>query len=276
MPTVTQAAQATASINRSDRDGAVQALLDYFRAVNDRDFAQAYRLWAGQGAASQQSYDQFAAGYATTVQITAQLGSASEDGVGQNRSVTVPVTLASVVNQPSGDQVVQHYEGSYTVQPGPGGWAIISASVDQVQAGPEPPADLADPLTVLRSYFEAINAGQFERAYTYWGNLGQNSQQTFAQFHQGFATTKEVTADLGTAQEGGAAGSIYADVPAVIVATQSDGSVRSFCGTYTLRRLNVPPFEQFGWHIEMAKVQTTANVQPGSDAAKALLSGGCK
>jgi hypothetical protein len=57
----------------------------------------------------------------------------------------------------------------------------------------------------------------------------------------------------------------------MIVAKQSDQTVRAFCGTYTLRRANVPPFDQFGWRIYTASIKATASVEPGSNAAKAQL-----
>ena len=127
----------------------------------------------------------------------------------------------------------------------------------------------------LQSYFEAIDRGEYVRAYTYWNYLGKASQRNFAQFHSEFAAIEHVIVDVGEPEIGGAAGSVYAEVPAAIVMTQSDQTTRTFCGTYTLRRANVPPFDQLGWRIERAEVAPTTVVQPGSTEAKRLLSGGC-
>ena len=81
-------------------------------------------------------------------------------------------------------------------------------------------------------------------------------------------------AALGTPQIGAAAGSIYAEIPALVSAKQRDGSQQTFCGTYTMRKLNVPPFDQLGWHIEKADMAQHAAV-PAADAAR-VLANGCK
>ncbi|MCL4368920.1 MAG: glycoside hydrolase [Actinobacteria bacterium] len=174
--------------------------------------------------------------------------------------VTVPADLTSIVNptDQTQPQQVHHYQGTYTLQPGGGsGWEIASASVAEEPAAQRALADVADPTTLLRSYFDALNRREFARAYTYWDNLGQASQQTFAQFERGYAMTKQITVDLGTPQGNAGAGNLYADVPVTIIATQSDGSTRTYKGTYTAHRANIPPFDQLGWRIESAKVTAT-------------------
>jgi hypothetical protein len=99
---------------------------------------------------------------------------------------------------------------------------------------------------------------------------------SFAQFAQGFATTTAVGIATSTSTGGGAAGSTSVDVPIVIHSTTSDQGAQTFCGTYTLRHTNVPPFDQFGWHIEKAEVAQVANAAPGSAEAQQLLASGCK
>ena len=260
-----------------DTDAAVQTILDYFDALNEGDYGRAYRYWSGQGASSLRSYYEFARGYANTVHADIQIETVSEDGTGIARSLTVSVTLASIVNEPDHTQGVQRFQGTYTLQPGAGtaskedAWQIASANIAEVLSDMETPADVADPLSLQQSYFEAINRREFARAYTYWSGLGKASKQTFAQFHEGFATTDHVAVDVGNPEMGAAAGSAYADVPVVIVATQSDRTTQAFCGTYTLRSAQVPPFDQLGWRIEGAKTRATASVQSGSAEAKRLL-----
>ncbi len=273
-----------------DTDAAVQTILDYFDALNEGDYRRAYRYWSGEGASSLRSYDEFARGYANTVHADVQIGTVSEEGSGPDtfqssdrigagiaRSRTVSVTLAAIVNEPDHTQRVQRFQGTYTLQPGAGtaskgaAWQIASANIAEVSSDVETPADVADPLSLVRSYFEAIDRREFARAYTYWGGLGKASKQTFAEFHQGFANTDHVTVDVGNPKEDGAAGSAYADVRVIIVATQGDQKTQTFCGTYTLRSTIVPPFDQLGWRIEGAKTTVTSNVQPGSAEAQSLL-----
>src|SRR5262249_19008730 len=135
--------------------------------------------------------------------------------------------------------------------------------------------DVGDPLALLQAYYAAINDRDFGRAYTYWGNNGVASQQSFAQFSQGYAASDRVTIEAGTPQEQGAAGSSYAETPIVIMATQTDGTAQTFCGTSLLRRFNVPPLDQLGWRIDRASIAAVATVQPGSDAVQRLLTNGC-
>ena len=45
---------------------AVQVIRDYYMAISCRDYKQAYLTWEGDGAASQQSFEQFKQGFANT------------------------------------------------------------------------------------------------------------------------------------------------------------------------------------------------------------------
>src|SRR5262245_30180365 len=271
-PTAAPAPTAAPSASGDARAAAVQTVLDYYDAIGQRDYARAYHLWVQDGAASNQTFEQFQQGFADTAGVTVQLDSATASASG----VAVPITITSVVNVPNHDQEVRHFRGTYTVQPGANGWRIAAATIAEVSQPAQPPAEVADPLALLRSYYTAINSRDFPRAYTYWSNNGVASQQPFAQFSQGFATTDHVIIDAGQPQVNGAAGSAYAEVPVVIVATQQDGSQQTFCGSYMLRRLNVPPFDQFGWRIYQASVTASGNVEPGSAEAQRLLINGCK
>ncbi len=255
---------------------AVQTVLDYYKAINDKRLDDAYRLWANNGAASQHTLDQFKQGFANTVTVNLQLGE-PQAGPGTN-AVEVPVTLIAISNDPNpkNPQKVQQFQGSYTVLPGASGWQLAGASIAATSAGALPPAQFADPAKLLQGYYDLINKHELAPAYTFWSQNGTNSQQTFAQFAQGYAATGKATIELGKPEAQGALGSTYIDVPAVIVAKQTDGTQQAFCGTYTLRGLHVPPFDQLGLRIERATIAPTALVQPGSAQAQQLLNGGCK
>jgi hypothetical protein len=271
----TSAPTAAAAASGEDSAAAIQTVLDYYDAINQRTYDRAYHLWARDGAASNQTFDQFKQGFANTVEVSVQLRAASV----RPGTISVPITIAAVVNLPdnaSQGQQVQHFRGTYTVQPSQNGWQIASAGIAETHGDIWPPADVGDPLILLQSYYAAINDRDFARAYTYWNNNGAASQQTFTQFSQGFATTDHVVIAAGRPESEGAAGSIFANVPIVIVATQTDGGQQTFCGIYTLRRLDVPPFDQLGWRIEHAAIAQGASVQLGSDQARRLLTNGCK
>ncbi len=103
--------------------------------------------------------EEFAGGYADTGQVSVLLGAPSSEATGAGRGVTVPVTIMSVVND--SEQRVQLHQGSYVVQSAEttGGtrWKIATASVAEVDGDQLPPAEVADPIVLLRAYFEAID-----------------------------------------------------------------------------------------------------------------------
>lgn len=124
----------------------------------------------------------------------------------------------------------------------------------------EPGADEA--VAVVRTYYEAINAGDFNRAYRLWSDGGKASGQSPQQFAAGFAETGSVALEvMAPGRVEPAAGSRYIEVPMAISATRTDGSVRKYVGAYTLRRAVVDgaSAEQRTWHIATADIR---EVQP--------------
>jgi len=116
----------------------------------------------------------------------------------------------------------------------------------------------AEAAAVVRSYYAAINAGQFSRAYALWANGGRASGQSGQQFAGGFSDTARVTATTGEpGRVEGAAGSRYVTVPVAVEAIQDDGHIRHFDGTYTLRRAVVDgaTAEQRQWRISDADLR---------------------
>ena len=132
---------------------------------------------------------------------------------------------------------------------------------------PVPPAAPSEPTAadaagVLRSYYSAIDAGNFDRAYSLWADRGRASGQSEAQFEAGFDDTSEVSVQTGApGRIEGAAGSRYIIVPASIRAVRDDGSVHRYEGNYTLRRAVVDgaSAEQRAWRIDSADLR---EVQP--------------
>ena len=264
------------AVARGDPDGAVQVILDYWAAIDARDYPRAYRFWANDGAASGRSLEQFADGFADTVHVSVLMGAFGELSSTTGR-VTLPVTLLAVANDPeTSEQYLQHYQGTYTLQFSAGAWRIASASIRALPAGTPAPAYVQDPLVLLGTYFESINRREYARAYTCWRDPGQALRQSYSRFRQGFATTKRVDIQMGEPQLEGAAGSSYAEVPVLIVATQTNGTTRAYCGSYVLRRANVTPFDQFGWRIERADIASIALVKLNSPEAERLLRRRCR
>lgn len=102
-------------------------------------------------------------------------------------------------------------------------------------AAPQPGG--AEAAAVVRSYYGAINAGQYPRAYALWGDGGRASGQSASQFAHGYGDTSRITVNTGEpGRVEGAAGSRYVTVPVAVEAIHHDGSIHHFDGTFTLRR----------------------------------------
>ena len=252
-----------------DIDTAVQVVADYYAALDQKQFDAAYQQWANGGRASGQSLEQFRQGFAHTVATQLRFGAPQAAGDG----VRVPVEL-SAIDDGQNQQVAQ-YRGSYTVARTADGWRLAAAAIEPA-TGALPPADRSDPAETLQQYYAAIGSHDLARAYTFWGGNGRNSAQRYADFARGFADTAQVQVLLGQPSGDAAAGSLYSSIPAVIQATQTDGSQQIYCGSYTLRRLNVPPFDQLGWQIARAEVALHAAIPAGEFSAQQLLASGCK
>jgi heat shock protein HslJ len=129
-----------------------------------------------------------------------------------------------------------------------------------------PRDDRNDPLSTLASYYSAINERDYRRAYRFW----DSPPQSFEQFARGFADTDRVRllVDPSTRVEG-AAGSVFAEIPTIVVATTRSGNERVFAGCYVMRRSNV---QDRGWQIYRGDVSQV----PSSTRLSRILSQGCR
>lgn len=157
-------------------------------------------------------------------------------------------------------------------RPGPGPVGPPVAEVPEAPAVPldengnpvltEAPGDIAaaeptpeDAVAVIRDYYDAINRGDFDRAYALWSDNGRSSGKSPQQFAAGFADTTGVSVEMqAPGNVDAAAGSRYIAVPVTITATQRDGNQRRFAGKYVLRRAVVDGAtpEQRQWRIASA------------------------
>lgn len=133
--------------------------------------------------------------------------------------------------------------------------------------GDRPPTDdRSDPLTTLASYFGAINAKDYRRAFRFW----ELPPSSYEQFARGFVDTERVRLLVDPARRtGGAAGSAYVEIPTIVVSFTRGGNERVFAGCYVMRRSNV---RDRGWQIYRADVSQF----PSSARLPRLLSQGCR
>jgi hypothetical protein len=131
--------------------------------------------------------------------------------------------------------------------------------------GAQPPYldDRSDPVSTLRSLFNAINRKEYVRAYSYWQNPGASPDvPPFPQFQQGYQDTASVDATFGSVVSNAGAGQIYYNVPVALKVQTTRGQMQTFVGCYTLHLAQpaiqaTPPFEPLG--IRSASVKQVAN-----------------
>ena len=142
---------------------------------------------------------------------------------------------------------------------------LVSSSPSDPNDRP-PTEDRSDPLTTLASYYSAINARDYRKAYRFW----ESPSSSFEEFARGFADTNRVRLLVDpTVRTEGAAGSSYVEIPTIIVSTTRGGNERVFAGCYVMRRSNV---RDRGWQIYRADVSQF----PSSARLPRVLSQGCR
>jgi hypothetical protein len=123
----------------------------------------------------------------------------------------------------------------------------------------------ASPVSVLESYYAAISARDYAKAYGLWGSSGPPNQ-TLAEFTSGFADTASASVKPGQpSRVEPAAGSRYVEVPVTVTARTTAGAAQRFEGSYTLRRTVVdgaPPADR-EWHIYKATLRPSPAADPG-------------
>lgn len=126
------------------------------------------------------------------------------------------------------------------------------AGPELVEAGPE---------QTLEYYYELLNAKRYADAYAIW----RNPPTSLAEFVAGFQDTASVGVAVGRPEGNSAAGTSGADIPSVVVATHTDGSVHAFAGCYTLVTPNRPPHQP--WRIAIADIHAVAGIGSLGDPA---------
>ena len=137
------------------------------------------------------------------------------------------------------------------------GCAFLEGKGQPIASCEPRPASMEAAAAVVRRYYSALNARDFDTAWRQWGVDGPPNQ-TAAQFRAGFARTRSTAVTIGRLEPGGgAAGSVFQEVPVTVVSTLDDGTRQRFRGRYVARRVNgvegASP-EQLRWRIDSARL----------------------
>ena len=141
---------------------------------------------------------------------------------------------------------------------GAGGQTRVAPDTSSPAPGQDTPLDTSrGPEEVVRAYYDAINAHDYQRAYAAWGDDGPPGRPTVRAFASGFAGTDSVHVVLGApGRIEGAAGSRYMTIPVRVRAFEHGAGPREFAGSYTVRRSVVPGSDTASrqWHLYAASL----------------------
>ena len=280
------------------RDHPIYLLASYYNAIALQDYARAASYWSS-GVPAGLSYQQFVQGFADvqTVRALARLPVVMDAAAGTAHA-EVPVVVLTTLKS-GGSQIFAgcFHLVQYNVPVGDPGvvdpnWHLDSAvlqpatSVDFLQATnacsraevfPTSTGvhNQLSPLDLITSYYDAISATDYYRAYSYWPTGAPG--QTLAQFSQGFAGTANIGVVAGLSFNiGAAAGSAYASTPLLITAT-SWGQPQLFVGCMVARKSNVPvgnsPVPDPNWHLYSAKIYPVSTLDAGVQQVWTICSG---
>lgn len=95
--------------------------------------------------------------------------------------------------------------------------------------------DRSDPVSLIRSLYNAINSKEYARAWSYFATPPADSLEAYA---AGYADTSGVELRTGRVSEESAPVSIHFRLPVAIEAHGADGGTRVFSGCYEMRMAN--------------------------------------
>ncbi len=104
--------------------------------------------------------------------------------------------------------------------------------------------DRSSPQTLIASYFNALNKGDFARAWLYWDNEIEGTN--LEDFVEGYTGVEKIEFKLGHPGSEGAAGSIFTQVPYAMMTLDEDGWTETYQGCFLTRiatpNIQSPPY----------------------------------
>ena len=296
---------APASAYLDDRSNAAALISSYYDAISKRQYLRAYSYW--ETSDSLPPYATFGQGFANTTDVQVELGTVGGSAGAGQLYWSVPAAVFSTTTAGA-----QSFVGCYTahlarpelqaappfkplsIQAGQlsavataaAARAALSTACGTANATPLPwgtsaggidAANYVDDRSageaVTRSYYNAVNRKEYTRAYGYWES-GASQLPAFTPFQAGYANTKSVTLLTKPGTIGAGAGQTYYSVPAVITASNADGTTTISAGCYTLHLGSpnaqaTPPFHPVA--IQSARIAQAASGSNTSD----LLNSAC-
>jgi hypothetical protein len=192
-----------------------------------------------------------------------------------------PQTTNTSIAEPTNTAVPTAEESSATAMapttsaaanPAPSPVTVAQSSAIDQEPAAQDYENLTSPVDLLASYYNAVNRQEYERAYGYW----QAPPNDYEAFAAGYADTASVQLIVQPPTRiEGAAGSVYVEIPTVLIAQHNDGSTHTFAGCIVTRKSNLhPPHipEEDVWHLYQAHIAEVEN----NSSIPTLLAQGCQ
>lgn len=234
-----------------DNSSAISTLASLYNALNLGDFERAYTYYDPPPTATFEEYREAYATFGSAIIAVEPPGFVS--GEGATMTSQVP-TLLFVSNT---DSTTQVFAGCFTLRPGerePDRWFVAESSLLALpESEPQLSAlgatagcesrvgpgtvldDRSSPAAVLASLVNALNRGEFERAYGYWAS--PPGGQTLEEYAGGFAETQSTLVAIAPPEPAlTEAGNERADIATLLAITRAEGNVEYFAGCYVARR----------------------------------------
>lgn len=275
VPTATQPVAATAvplpmPVVYTNQTTPPDLLASYYNAINRQEYGRAYTYW--NVAPFGQTETQFANGFADTRNVQVAIGLPYlYEGAAGSQYASLPTFLQATHSNSAptyfiGCFVTRRTTPGISDDPQAALWHIQEATFApttdlnpaQLQTACKDtlPADfvydnVSEAALLLGSYYDAINRQDYSRAYNYWRTPPQGS--SFEAFRDGFAQTTavQVVVKLPLAEEG-AAGTIYATLPTLLIANEN-GRSQTYVGYFVAQRSNVEP-ASMDWSLSSADI----------------------
>jgi hypothetical protein len=277
-----------------DRTDPIRLLASFYNGINRKEYQRAYGYWA----ILPNPYEEFVQGYAETASVLLAVHPPALNGVAAgNAYASVPVLLSAthtdgsqhnfvgcyatrhpnvgIEGAPAGDEW-SLYEARVNPSPGNGTDATLLAqacdSWKYSRPGEPTYDDRGGPVRLLASHYDAINRREYQRAYGYW----ETPPASYKEFVQGYTDTTSVFLVVSPPTHlEGTAGSTFASVPALLIATHTDGSQHNFVGCYVVRATN-PGTTGTSTEEEWSLYRGTLAPTPGNTTDVTLLAQACE
>lgn len=279
--------------------GALDALLHYYSAINLREYSRAYDLWASPS----QNFYNFARGFEDTRRVRAYFGTP------QITTEAAVLGVPAVLLAQRTNQTQAAFVGCFAMRDTASGWRIAAASFQQLtfstgtNGAPTPEtiqsftqvtcSAAAQPLTILpvaglapaspnegdktlSAYFDAINDQNYAAAYALWVEslpTGPTYRPSYASFSAGYFNTRAIAVYPGAYIPVALVG-LSGWQPVVLVGLETNGTITAYSGCYGLRYigdastpLGVVDGRLTAFKIGMPSAQEISNALAGASCA---------